>query len=70
MSLPKYFDNEYLIRFLKGRDWDLTDALEMFELFVEWRKEKNVESIHVNNINKSQIFINIFIVIVIIIFRK
>lgn len=37
MNLAKFYDSEYLIRFLKAREWNLEDSIEMFEIFIRWR---------------------------------
>ncbi|KRX09616.1 CRAL-TRIO domain [Pseudocohnilembus persalinus] len=52
-NLPRYFDTQYLIRFLKGRNWEIDDAIEMFEIFLKWREQHLVEKINEHNFDQE-----------------
>jgi hypothetical protein len=38
------YDNSYLIRFLRARKYDLSKTYEMFLNFLNWRKERNLDT--------------------------
>ena len=39
------FDDYYLLRFLRARKFDMDKTLLMFNTFIEWRKENDVDHI-------------------------
>ena len=39
------FDDFYLLRFLRARKFDMEKTLLMFNTFIEWRKENDVDHI-------------------------
>jgi len=41
---PQY-DDYYLLRFLRARKFDMEKTLLMFNTFIEWRKENDVDHI-------------------------
>jgi hypothetical protein len=43
---PK-FDDAYFLRFLRARKFDLGKTLTMWNNFIKWRKENNVDEIDV-----------------------
>ena len=48
LTNPPY-DDQYLLRFLRARKFDLKKTEKMFVDFIQWRKEKGVDEIQVNN---------------------
>jgi len=44
-----YCDDMTLIRFLRARKLDMVKSLEMFQNFLKWREEQNIDDIAVNN---------------------
>ena len=46
LGSPPY-DDPYLLRFLRARKFDLKKTEKMFGDFIAWRKEKDVDNIHV-----------------------
>ena len=40
-----YFDDYYLLKFCRARDFNLEKTLKMFKKFIAWRKEKEVDYI-------------------------
>jgi hypothetical protein len=41
------YDDLYLLRFLRARKFDLTKTALMFETFLKWRTDNNVDEIEV-----------------------
>ena len=38
-----YFDDYYLLKFCRARDFDIKEVVKMFKKFIEWRKENGVD---------------------------
>lgn len=51
------YDNSYLLRFMRARKFDLEKTFLMFQDYIKWRKEKNVDLIMVS---KEDIIIYFF----------
>ncbi len=43
-----YFDDLYLLRFLRARKFDLDKSFLMFSNFLKWRKDFGTDNIKVN----------------------
>ena len=43
-----YFDDFYLLKFLRARKFDLEKTIKMFKNFIEWRKKEDVDNIEKN----------------------
>jgi len=43
------YDDAYLLRFLRARKFDLAKTLTMWNNFIKWRKENNVDEIDVGS---------------------
>ena len=43
-----YFDDYYLLKFLRARKFDLEKTIKMFRNFLEWRKKEDVDNIEKN----------------------
>lgn len=39
------FDDYYLLRFLRARKFEMDKTIQMFNNFIEWRKENDVDNI-------------------------
>lgn len=44
-----YFDDYYLCRFCRARDFDLTKVIKMWDDFWKWRIDNDIENIHVSS---------------------
>ena len=44
-GLDDQFDDPYLLRFLRARNFDIGKTLEMWKNYIQWRKEHNVDNI-------------------------
>ena len=45
-----YFDDYYLLKFCKARNFELEKILKMFKKFLNWRKENEID--YIENFNK------------------
>lgn len=41
------YDDHYLCRFCRARDFDLTKVIKMWDEFLKWRKDNDIDNIHV-----------------------
>ena len=51
----KITDREHLLRLLKAREFNTQEALKMWLKWIEWRKEYNIDSINVDDIENELI---------------
>lgn len=53
LTADSYFDDHYLLRFCRARDFDVSKVIKMFDDHWKWRQENDVANIHVNQRKKN-----------------
>jgi len=45
-----YYDDQYLLKFLRARKFDVNNSFTMFSNFIKWRADNDVDNVEVSNI--------------------
>jgi CRAL/TRIO, N-terminal domain len=50
---PRPFDDAYLLRFCRAREFDIKKVILMFDNMMDWRKNNQVDEMHVGFLKLS-----------------